>query len=120
MKILKLSKAVFVLSFFLVGLYSQAQIFKPKTKTKTASEEEDINFIKYRSAVLSAYEKGERNFFGWNLKFIDLRLANLIMADLKTAILIEADLRGAILIGADLTGADLTGGAIYNDQTKWP
>ena len=74
---------------------------------------------KTREDVLSAYKKGQRDFWGWNLSDADLRGAelrgvDLSLVDLTGANLQGADLRGANLewaklAGADLSEADLTG-----------
>ena len=97
MKTLKLSKAIFLLGFFLVGLYSQAQ-----TQSENANLRTRANLNK--RDVLSAYKNGQRDFSGWNLTG-----ANLTGANLTDANLTDANLKRAYLKGIK-----------YNDQTKWP
>ena len=104
----------------------------------------EIQTLRTREDVLTAYETGKRDFKGWNLQSANLTEALLARVDLREAYLYETDLReadlqGAILrhavltgaklnkanlFGADLRGADLRLAdfrkAYYDNQTLFP
>ena len=83
----------------------------------------EIQILKTREDVLSAYKAGKRDFMGWNLKraklkesllaSADFQEANLLGAYLSFANLYKANLKLADLRGADLLGANLIIANLY-------
>ena len=69
----------------------------------------DLRWADLRWANLCGADLGWANLRWANLRWADLSWANLRWADLRWADLSRTDLRGADLRGADLRGADLRG-----------
>ena len=67
----------------------------------------EIQILRTREDVLSAYQTGQRDFLGWNLQGADLKEALLARAYLREANLYETDLTMADMTGANLQVADL-------------
>ena len=79
----------------------------------------EIQILRTREDVLSAYKAGQRDFASWNLQGVNLREALLARADFQEANLRFADLQGANLYEADLRGADLVSSNLREANLKW-
>jgi len=84
--------------------------FKAK---RDAAQQKGLRWEATVFEITSAYEAGERNLYGANLRSANLYGANLYGANLRSANLYGANLYGANLRSADLYGADLESADLY-------
>ena len=90
-------------------LKKHSEWLKTRFSDEVIGQHAELRYADLRSADLYGAELRDANLYGADLRGAELRYANLYGADLRGAELRYADLYGANLYGADLRYADLRG-----------